>query len=245
MSISNQRAKNQKYIQYGLTYTGAREDYRFNTYDKRVYNAIISLYEAGNAVLTPSMIYRHMNGIAGSDWVSETSIDLIIRSVDKSRETHIGIDFENGAKPLKGYLIHAVKVGVSTGRHTVTGYRLNERPLFYQLDKFDLQQLMSVDSELLNTKDMIKRDSINVILIREYLIRRIEIMKHKKSKTQNKITFAAIYEELGIEKPTPENIKIIRRHTENILLSLINKNHIKKYHPYKQGRAFKGVEVIY
>lgn len=245
MSISNKQAKHQKYIQYGLAYTGTSQGFRFNTHDKRVYNAVISLYEAGNDVLTPSMIYRQMNGLDGRQGVSNAAINLIISSMDKSRQTHIGIDFENGVKPLTGFLIDADKVEVSTGKHAVTGYRLNDKPLFYQLDKFNSNQLMTVDSELLNVKDTIKRDSLNVILIREYLIRRIEIMKHKKNKTQNRITFDAIYKELDIEKPTPENIKIIRRHTENILLSLTNKKYIRKYNPYKQSRTFKGVEVIY
>lgn len=238
LNVSRKSAKVQKSVKYGVAYTGGLSDYLWNTYDKRVYNAVVSLYAAGNEVLTPSMIYRHMNSLDGRQGVSDSSIELIINSVDKSRETYIGIEFENDDSALKGTLIHADKVNVITGKYSVVGYQLKEKPILYQINT---KQIITVDAGLLNTKDRIKRDSVNAVILKEFLIKRIENIK--AGKLNPHIRFEAIYEELGISQPTRKNIETIRKNTENILLSLSDKKYIQKYDLYKQGKAFKGIKI--
>lgn len=239
LNVSRKSAKVQKSVKYGVAYTGGLSDYHWNTYDKRVYNAVVSLYAAGNEVLTPSMIYRHMNGLDGRQGVSDSSIELIINSVDKSRETYIGIEFENDDPALKGTLIHADKVNVITGKYSVVGYRLKEKPILYQINT---KQIITVDAGLLNTKDRIKRDSVNAVILKEFLIKRIENIK--AGKLNHHIRFEAIYEELGISQPTRWNIQRVRELTEDILMSFSNKKYIQKYDLYKQGKAFKGIKII-
>lgn len=239
MNVSRNGAKVQKSIRYGVAYIGELSDYHWSSYDKRVYNAVVSLHVAGNEVLTPSMVYRHMNGLDGRQGVSDSSIELITSSIDKSRQTYMGIEFGSDEPALKGTLINADKVAVNTGKYSVAGYRLKETPLLYQINT---KQIITVDAGLLNTKDTIKRDSVNAVILKEFLIKRIENIK--AGKLNRHIRFEAIYEELGISQPTRWNIQRVRELTEDILMSFYNKNYIKKYEPYKQGKAFKGIEII-
>ena len=239
MNVGKRNSKAQISLKYGVAYSGEFSDYLWSSYDKRVYNAVVSLYAAGNEVLTPSMVYRHTHGLDGRQGVSEASIRLVSDSIDKSRQTYIGIDFSNDEPALKGQLINAEKVNVITGKYCVDGYQLSETPLLYQINT---KQIITVDAELLNTKNRIKRDSVNTVILKEFFIKRIENIK--TGRLNKHIRFEAIYEELGINNPTRKNIETIRKLTENILLSLADKKYIQKHELYRQGRAFKGIEII-
>jgi len=54
-------------------------------YDKIVHDAVCSLYSAGNDTFTPEMVYRAMNGMIESEFVSPKSIKMIVDSLEKQR----------------------------------------------------------------------------------------------------------------------------------------------------------------
>lgn len=228
---------------------------RFDTFDKRVYNAVCSLYEAGNAVLTPSMVYRQMNGLQGREKVSDASIKRIEQSIDKCRHIKLGIEFSDDLKNyskadgsvslLQDALISAEKVIVQIKGQETLGYQLQGKPILYAYVQLYSNQIMSIDTELLNVKSHVKRESFNTMLLKEYLIRRIEIIKDVRGRTSNRILFDRIYEELQIEHPSPKQVRSVREGTEKILLSFKEKGYIKNYDLYRSGKAFKGIEVFH
>lgn len=252
MSVGKLNKTTDAVIEYALTYQGMLQDYRFNNYDKRVYNAVCSLYDAGNSVLTPSMVYRQMNALDSGEWVSVKTISAITDSIDKLKQTFIVVDFAQESTAYKNahdthrvrdYLIDGEKVAVDTGNRTTAGYRLHSKPLLYKYFQMNTNHIISVDTDLLDVKDTIKRDSRNVILLKEYIIQRIAVMKRNGNKTSNRVLFNRLYEVLGYSKPTEKNIRQTRDNTEKILQSLANKGYIKNYVLYRKGRAFKGIEV--
>ncbi|MBM7650540.1 hypothetical protein JOC78_003537, partial [Bacillus ectoiniformans] len=183
---------------------------RFDTYDRSVHNAVCSIFEAGNTNFTPDQVHRCMNGLDKSEYVSPQAVEAVTKSIDKSRKIYAKVDYSAEAKAYKkdvnsciieDYILPAKKITLEAGGHKVTGYKLNSKPLLYEYAQFT-KQVITVPSQLLNTKDVI-RNTPDVIVIREFLIRRIEVMKND-SKHGNKIAFEKVYAEIGNPDPTKE-----------------------------------------
>lgn len=91
----------------------------FTCYDRAVYNAICSLYNAGNKGVTPAMVYRTMNGVTENEYVSKTACKSIEATMDKLMHMFCEIDFREEARRrgyknpdraiMQGYLFGAVK----------------------------------------------------------------------------------------------------------------------------------------
>lgn len=227
------------------------KDKRFTPYDRTVHNAICSIYDAGNTNFTPDQVYRAMNGLDDKQFVSPQAIGSITRSIDKSRRIYAKVDYTNEAKAyrkdvnsciVEDYILSAKKITLEAGGHKVTGYKLNNKPLLYEYAQVT-GQVLTVPSKLLNTKDVI-RSTQDVIIIREYLIRRIEVMK-KSNNQSNRILLERVYEELNEQEPTKETSRKVRNIIDALLSKYVNEKYIKNYKYFKEGRAYKGVEIIY
>lgn len=226
---------------------------RFTPYDRTVHNAICSIYEAGNINFTPNQVYRCMNGLNDNEKVSPQAIGAVTRSIDKTRRIYAKANYENEAKAWKkdidkciieDNILSAKKITLEAGGNEVVGYKINSKPILYEYAQVS-GQVLTVPSSLLNTKDKIN-SSKEVTIIREYLIRRIEVMKGKNNKHQaKKIKLEAIYEELGLKKVTKDKSRKIRNTTTKLLESFKNKKYIKNYEYYKSGRSIKGIDIFY
>lgn len=224
---------------------------RFTPYDRSVHNAICSLYEAGNINFTPEQIYRCMNGLNDSQYVSPQAIGSITRSLDKSRRILTTIDYTDEAKAygksLKGciiedYILSAKKIMLEAGGHKVVGYKLNSKPILYEYAQVT-GQVLTVPSKILNTKDVLNSTK-DVIIIREYLIRRVEVMK-SSDKQSNNVLLERIYEELGLINPSKKKALNIRQSIDSILEYWKDEKYIKNFKFYKEGRAFKGISIFF
>lgn len=229
------------------------KDKRFTPYDRTVHNAICSIFEAGNINFTPNQVYRCMNGLDESEKVSPQAIGSVTKSIDKTRRMYVNINLENEANEYKknvdkmqieDHILSAKKITLEAGGSEVVGYKINAKPILYEYSQIS-GQVLTVPSKILNTKESI-RSTTEVTVIREYLIRRIEVMKRKENKHQsNNILFTTICSEIGQEDPTKEKAKKVRDITSKLLDSFKEVEYIKGYNFYKKGRAFEGVKVSY
>ena len=228
------------------------KDKRFTPYDRAVHNAVISIYDAGNINFTPNQVYRCMNGLVEGEYVSPQAIGSVTKSIDKTRRTYTKVNYINEAKAWKkdidnciieDYILSAKKITLQTGGKEVTGYKINTKPILYEYAQVT-KQVLTIPNKLLNTKGILN-SSPEVSIITEYLIREIEWMKKKGSKRNNKITFIGIYEELDLVDPTKGKAKKVRDNVLILLENFKNNKYIKGHNLYKEGKSFKGIEILY
>lgn len=224
----------------------------FTAYDRTVLNACISLFEAKNDCFTPDTVYRCMNGLMDKEKPTPQQKGAITKSLDKMRYLFCTIDFKDEAIKRKydvtkftieDNILNAQKIDIEAGGNTVTGYQFNSEPILYKYAQ-QSKQIINVPVKLLNTKSALSSTD-EVIVIREYLLRRIETMKNTNGKS-NKVLYDRIYEETGLEeKPTKQKADKIRTSIKKLLDYWKSEKYINDYQEYKEGRAFKGIEIIY
>ncbi len=221
-------------------------------YDKIVHDAVCSLYSAGNDTFTPEMVYRAMNGMIESEFVSSNSVKMIVDSLEKLRLTDISIDYTGQVRMINpdnafdtarvsGSMLMMRKVTVSTGGVTKWAYQLVSSPIVYEYSKL-VKQIIPIRLELLNTKET-TRSTDTVIIIRQYILQRVELMKNKKNNMNSRlIAYDSIYELLN----TPDDRKLratIRSQTERLLDNYVGKEYIAGYEVVRRGRAITGVLI--
>lgn len=221
-------------------------------YDKIVHDAVCSLYAAGNETFTPEMVYRAMNGMVESEFVSPKSIKMIVDSLEKMRLTDISIDYTEQIKMtspddpfdlarVSGAMLMLQKVTVSTGGVTKLAYRLASSPVIYEYSK-QLNQIIPIPLQLLNTKET-TRSTDTVIIIRQYILQRVELMKNKRNNMNSRvISYDSIYELLD----APDDRKLratIRSQTERLLDNYVNIRYIDGYDIQHRGRMITGVLI--
>ena len=237
-----------------LTYKGEHINitgkHEFTAYDRAIHNAVCSLYVAGNETITPTMVYRAVNGMSDSEKASPQAIEAISNSIDKSRYMELKVDFTKEAEArniniekavIEDYLLNATKVKIKTCGNIVEGYKINKMPMLYQYAQYT-KQILAVPSKLLDTKKA-TRNTEEIIPIKEYLVRRIEVMKHDKTMS-NKILYDTIFDEAGISHPTKEKSFKLRADIKAILELWKNQKYIKNFEEYRQGKFIKGIEIF-
>lgn len=229
----------------------------FTAYDREIHNAVISLYVAGNTTFTADMVYRAMNGLTNSEKVSPQAIEVVTQSIEKSRVTKLTINVMEHVKQhnLKlekatydDMLLSARKIEVTVSGVTKQAYVFNIKPFLYEYAQ-STRQIISVPIKLLNIKDTLN-NSEEITVLKNYLIRRIEVMKDNDNQGNN-ISYESIFREIDINK---ENLtegayktktKVIRQHIKKILEYWIKNDYIKKYEDYKEGKSIIGLKIYY
>lgn len=237
----------------------------YTAFDRAVLNGICSLWQAGNTAFTPAMVYRAMNGLSGSGEggvkVSPQAVGSVTRSIEKQRVTRLTIDCTEQMshyKDLKSAKFDAMMLSVEGVEMTaqngkkVKAYAFTNPkrpPVLYEYSR-SIGQVLSVPPRLLNSTATINTTE-EIIVLREYLIRRIEGMRNAKNALKSqRINYAGIYNELGIilsdmDGDAKKNTtRRIRKNTEALLDHLKGNGYIKGYVEYKDGRSVAGVEII-
>ena len=230
---------------------------KFMPYDREVYDSVVSLYEAGNNIITPIMVYRAMNGLFATEYVKPQALETVEKSLSKSMFIKITIDYTDEAKlynknveetKYEGYLLAAEKIKVKINDETKEAYKLYRKPILYEYAQIS-GQIITVPSKLLQTKDAV-RGTDEVIVIRGYLLRQIEWIKHDKSNRSENITYQGIYEELGIlkfnynETAYKNKTRKIRNNIKAVLDEWQKQGYIKKYEEYEEKNTIAGVTII-
>lgn len=169
---------------------------------------------------------------------------------------------------LSGNLITAEKGSVKRGDTYAVAYTIYSPPIFYRYSKA-VGQLKQVDIRLLSstTKKRFTKDEkatgetphksktsasggTRNTVIRRYLADRVTDMqktaranrKEGLPSHQRRIAYATIAEQSDTTL-TPKTIRTIREITERILNDFVALKQIKGFEIYKEGSAYKGVEI--
>lgn len=258
--VSGKKAKKEVFTKVMLDYDSShiqlsgREKY--TPYDREVHDGVVTLYEAGNELITPAMVYRAMNGLTETEFVSEQAIESVANSIDKSMFIKIIIDYTEEAKlynknidktQYMGNLLNAGKIKAKIKGKEQEVYKLYRKPILYEYAQIS-GQIITVPFKLLQTKDAV-RSTDDVIVIRGYLLRQIEWLKNEKASRSLNITYRGIYEELEVLKSTYEETPYkkktakIRNHVKSILDEWQEQKYIKKYEEYREGKTLKGITI--
>lgn len=171
-------------------------------YDRQVMNGVFTLYANGIYNFTSKQVYE---AFAGKSTTSKQAIGHVTRSIEKMRRTFIDIDWTehlkmNGTKS-KGddsfvtneNLLSLTGCKFRCNGQVLEGYVFDKTPPLYRYAKA-VGQLSTVDRRLLavpisNTED--------TILLKNYLLERIQSMKH--GKVSHNIKFETLYKLMGAD----------------------------------------------
>lgn len=231
---------------------------RLEPFDRIVHNAVGSLWNAGNRVITVAQVYRAMTG--SKIKIPKAPLERIEKSLDKQRITLVSLDF---SAELRGktveydgetitadkakaetYMLNASKTTVDTanGKRAV-GYIINEPPVLYRHAKITGQMITHPQRLLEETSKKIGNKETD-LLIRDYLLQRIKPMGRKGSRLSKQIKFKTVYDNIGASVGTNRaEVKRLNDRIKRCLDALKDLGVILEYEEYKDGRSHKLVGV--
>jgi len=224
---------------------------KVDAYDMAIINAVGSLYIAHQAqepgepcYLTPMDIWRFMNGKEANDKsfrMSPNQEKQLLLHIDKLRFTKFeidlrsqmekwGISFDNRYTQKTGKADDAILnlsgVQIYTTRNknqSTYGFRVNTEPILFTYSRYR-KQIITVDKSLLNVTNK-KNLGENTIVIKNYLLKRIENYKHGYL-SSNIIKLETIYRETGIVDPE-QRVKEEAHTSKSAYLTAIRKERAK------------------
>lgn len=255
----------------------------FTEYDRNVYNAVSSLYVYGDQshVVTPAMVYRAMTGLTDSEKPTAGQLAAVTRSLDKMRFIRARIDCTEelkmrritlNSKQINGgeidtYLLTADAIKVQAGGQTVRAYRIIKTPILYEYAAA-VKQVLTLPASVLDVKEIsemtvdgAKKLTIGArlpntesrILIKGYLIRRIEGMKGKNGLNNPVIalydyqrdgeTHQGLYSIAGNPDPTRTEANRIRDNAEKMLAYWAATGYIKSFEAQTERRKITGYKI--
>lgn len=274
----------------GITLKGKH----FTEYDRAVHDAASSIYmdrikDNMPPVMTAEMIYKAMTHKSDSDSVSPQQKASITKSMDKMafhihvtadvtdeyRKRGLPVDDKKGVV-FDGNMISAKKITMKAGGKEIEAYKLYDMPMLLEYAKLTNQQI-TVKGDLLDIKKIDKNHHITPVSIsnnekrisaRNYLLRRIEIMKNDKKKamdslrkyeTERKkdetlpvkqlkefmkqrhtILFKSLFNDIDIS----DNSERIKNYCYLVLDYWTAKGHIKGYKKKKKGKYVEAVDIL-
>mgnify|MGYP000522576833 FL=1 len=255
----------------------------FTEYDRNVYNAVSSLYVYGDQshVVTPAMVYRAMTGLTDSEKPTAGQLAAVTRSLDKMRFIRARIDCTEelkmrritlNSKQINGgeidtYLLTADAIKVQAGGQTVRAYRIIKTPILYEYAAA-VKQVLTLPASVLDVKEIsemtvdgAKKLTIGArlpntesrILIKGYLIRRIEGMKGKNGLNNPVIalydyqrdgeTHQGLYSIAGNPDPTRTEANRIRDNAEKMLAYWAATGYIKSFEAQTERKKITGYKI--
>lgn len=248
----------------------------FTEYDRNVYNAVSSLYVYGDQshVVTPAMVYRAMTGLTDSEKPTAGQLAAVTRSLDKMRFIRARIDCTEelkmrritlNSKQINGgeidtYLLTADAIKVQAGGQTVRAYRIIKTPILYEYAAA-VKQVLTLPASVLDVKELNPGGSIGArlpntesrILIKGYLIRRIEGMKGKNGLSNPVIslydyqrdgeTHQGLYSIAGKPDADRKEMQRIREDAEKMLAYWTATGYIKAFEAQTERKKITGYKV--
>ena len=214
----------------------------------------MNFFEQGIRIITPSMILDSMTGGEEKRNVYREQYAAIKAALDKLGFTRIEIDlaplfaaYPKYAANFKGDLKCAKLVGILlpmkyleieiNGQKELAIALLDESPLmtYAKLKK----RLLKYDLTPLALKG--QRNTPQVITVKNWLLRRIELIKQRKQNSS--ILFKTLYEECGLADATKRQKQETRKVIGDILNSFKADGVIHNFEFEKQGRAYRNIKI--
>lgn len=205
-----------------------------------------SLFEAGNSVITPEMIYRTLNGINSETGISPQAIASITRSINKQRLIDIQIDCSEQAKLyglqgaiFRGYMLPCDVVEVETANgFKKTAYRLLKMPPIYEYSKA-FKHIRTIPAEITSINAL--RGSDEITTIKFYLLEQIESMRGNGR--NNTMLYSTIFTACEIDINNRKAAKKYRDYIKQMLAQWTEQQYINGWRENKKGQAFESVTI--
>ena len=250
----------------GVTMTGRP----FTGYDSCVHNSVITLWEAGNDTITAEMVARAMANKTESEYISPQQQGAITKSLDKMRSIHVLANLSEEMQKRKvtingepvtefvldSYLLMMEKVKVTAGGVTKTAYQIVKEPVLLKYSKMT-GQLLTVKADLMDIKKISKGKISAVSIantetrqpIKEYLLRRIEVMKYarrqKHGNQSNRILLDTLYRETGNDGASRTEQNRIREYAYQVLDYWTAAGYISGYTVVTEGKKIRGIDISF
>lgn len=181
---------------------------RLNAFDRRVYEAIGTLFNANNEIVSISQIYAAMGNTGRPN---SNNIAKISDSIDKMASARILLDRTEDYKKYsddsslemkyKGPLLAIERIDATINGQLAEGaIHLFREPVLMTFAR-EKNQITTIPRPVIETK---KRQTENNLEIENYLLERIARMKNSSMPSSNKILYQTIFEKANIKKGKPQ-----------------------------------------
>lgn len=223
-----------------------------NEFDRAVFDACISAYQANFDGITDKTIFRAMTGGKRHDTkLYSSQRAAVLKSIERLMSIRITIDFSQACAAMKRYCGAGKKL-VSTilPCKYVDGVEFNGQTcaVIYFLDESPLLTIARVKKQLL-TYDVALLDVPNqkntelVTKAKSYLVRRVnEIKAHELTPT---ITFADVFGKCGIVDATKDKKFKIRKLIRDVFEHLKNLGEIRAFELEKVDGVYRAIKFQY
>lgn len=247
----------------------------FTQYDRSVYDAVSTLYVAGDPahVITPAQVYRTMTGTDSTP--SPQQLAAVTRSLDKMRFIRARINCTDELRArritlnsqqinhgeIDTYLLTAEAVRVEAGGNKITAYKVIKTPILYEYASA-IGQVLTLPAAVIDVKKLNRDGSISTrsmpstedrIVVKSYLIRRIEGMKGKNGLHKNTIplydyerdgeTHEGLYSIAGRADADRKEQQRLRDDVEAMLAYWAAAGFIKGFKVLTKSRKITGYEI--
>ena len=267
VQVSRKRAKPIKtYIQ--LDYAGKEIELSGKTppeaFDYAIYNGILSLVDAGNAVFTDAMAYRAMAGMDDTQDISPTQEQQARESIARLMNTRARIDASEEIrayrKSAEEWIVSDYLLSAREHEVKINGVKAHAYEMAYNKDGSIrppiLLEYAQLSGQVLRKPASVARLPINTtkraVILRDYLFREIGWMKKgnegKASKRSDTISYSTIYQKVGIDlSKTTAKIETsrIRTAAKAILTQWQAQNEIASFNEVKEGRQITGIKITF
>lgn len=170
-------------------------------YDKYIYMYVDAIYRAGNSSMTIGQIHRAMGGKGRPNKETITKINnsltkmrAAIITLDNSQEIAANMDYPH--IKYDGMLLPFDRISIdANGAYCETAIHVLREPPLMKFAR-DRKQVTTISSEVINVP--LSNTDANIML-KDYLIDRIAVVKRPKSKASHTIKLATIYANCQIE----------------------------------------------
>ena len=225
-----------------VTISGRKE---LSPYDNIIYDAVGTLYAAGNEYITPRMILQLISGNR-SKGANKTQIDAVENSLKKMAFTYLQIDATEEHKAF-GYDLFIYSGVLLPGEFVqaqINGSAASCLHLFREppLRTYARQKghIASVDIKLLDTPNVSNTEE--TIILKGYLLRQINAIK--KGKISNTMRYDTVYEHLQLSDPSRKQKHRVRTKIKDILNEWKAQKFIEKYEETQKNREYYSI-IIY
>lgn len=243
---------------------------KITAYDRRVYNAVSTLYLNGRKTVSIAEIYAVMTGYIRAN-PPKTTRDTIEQSLRKLSSINVFIDLTNemNANMIKDKE-PLIKAGIlSDNNDKMKKVSLEDKMIHIKIGTLEsesgkvFKSIQIINEPTLLTYNRAKKTLISIpmnyigltnsnttertIAFQDYLLLRIINYKNGKMK-ENKILYDTIYKESGIDKPSTKkdetDRKGVKRDRETILKMMDEWKQnglISNYYEFKSNKTIKGL----
>lgn len=237
--------------------------YKITAYDKRVYNALCTLYAENKNNFSLHELYAMVTGYSKAT-PTKKQLDNLERCIEKLSSIRIFLDLTEELKngfvkdrqvlinmglikantkkinnvTIKDNLLHARVFTIGTDKQTVKVINIQAEPVLYSYNKAKAT-LLTIPTQYIGLENTNVTEK--TIAFQDYFLMRIISYKNG-AMHENKIMYKTLYKEIGEEKPeVRKDFKRDRDLINKLFVGWLEEGLVKSYKEIKEGRSYAGM----